>query len=149
MSENLIDEIKKRLNAQTIHELRQLGRALGVPHPADGKKQLLIDGILAVASGQKDPVPPAKRGAPPKSQVYDRQLASDILRCREVFLAKNIHEEERKPFEIFVASGDMDSLDYIGGGILEYDGENWFLRTTGCREDFIYDVFVNRHFVST
>ena len=90
MSENLIDELTKRLNAQTIHELRQLGRAIGVPHPADGKKQQLIEGILAVATGKKDSEPPAKRGAPPKSQVYDRQLASDILRCREIYLAKNI-----------------------------------------------------------
>ena len=149
MSENLIDELTKRLNAQTIHELRQLGRALGVPHPADGKKQLLIDGILAVASGQKDSIPPTKRGAPPKSQVYDRQLAADILRCREIFLAKNIRDEEIKPYEIFVASGDNTSLDYIGKGILEYDGEDWFLRTTGCRENFIYDVFVNKYFVTT
>ena len=147
MPENLIDELVKRLNAQTIHELRQLGRALGVPHPADGKKQLLIEGIIAVASGQKDPEQPNKRGAPPKSQVYDRQLAADILRCREIFLAKNFPKDERKPIEIFVASGDRDSLDFVGGGILEYDGENWFLRTTGCRENFVYDVFVNKHFV--
>ena len=149
MSENLIDELTKRLNAQTIHELRQLGRALGVPHPADGKKQLLIDGILAVASGQKDPEQPTKRGAPPKSQNYDRQLASDIFRCREIFLAKNLPTDEKKPIEIFVASGDNTALDFIGGGILEYDGENWFLRTKGCREDFINDVFVNKHFVNS
>ena len=147
MSENLIDELTKRLNAKTIHELRQLGRALGVPHPADGRKQLLIEGIIAVASGKKDPEPPAKRGAPPKSQVYDRQLASDILRCREIFLAENLDEEESRPSEIFVASDDNNSFDYIGGGILEFDGEEWFLRTTGCREDFIYDVFVNKRFV--
>lgn len=147
MSENLIEELTKRLNAKTIHELRQLGRALGVPHPADGKKNDLVDDILAVASGKKDPEQPSKRGAPPKSQEYDRRLAADILRCREVLLAKNLPDEERKPIEIFVASGDKNGLDYIGGGILECDGE-YFLRTTGCREDFVYDVFVNKHFVN-
>ena len=149
MPENLIEELTKRLNAKTIHELRQLGRALGVPHPADGKKEQLLAGILAVASGQKDSEPPTKRGAPPKSQEYDRRLAADILRCREIFLAKNLPEDDRKPIELFVASGDRNSLDYIGGGILEFDGENWFLRTTGCRENFVYDVFVNKHFVNT
>lgn len=149
MSENLLDELTKRLNAQTIHELRQLGRALGVPHPADGKKQLLIDEIILVASAQKDSEPPTKRGAPPKSQVYDRQLAADILRCREIFLAKSLSGDERKSKEMFVANGDNSSLDYIGGGILEYDGENWFLRTTGCCENFVYDIFVNKHFVNT
>ena len=150
MSQNLIDELTKRLNAKTIHELRQLGRALGVPHPADGKKELLIEGILAVASGKKDPEQPTKRGAPPKSQEYDRRLAADILRCREIFLINDMPTEERKaPHEIFVASPNSSSLDYTGGGILEYDGENWFLRTTGCREDFVHDVFVNKHFVNS
>lgn len=149
MSENLIDELTKRLNAKTIHELRQLGRALGVPHPADGKKNELVECILAVASGQKDSQIPTKRGAPPKSQEYDRRLAADILMCRESFLAKNLPKEERKPIEIFVGSGDNNTLDYIGGGILEYDGDKWFLRTTGCRENFISDVFVNNYFVNT
>ena len=148
MPENLIEELTKRLNAKTIHELRQLGRALGVPHPADGKKNDLVDDILAVASGKKDPEQPSKRGAPPKSQEYDRRLAADILRCREIFLSKNLPDDDRKSIEIFVASGDKNGLDYIGGGILEYDGENWFLRTTGCREDFVFDIFVNKHFVS-
>lgn len=148
MSENLIEELRKRLDAKTIHELRQLGRALGVPHPADGKKNLLVDGILAVASGKKDSEPPTKRGAPPKSQEYDRRLAADILRCREIFLAKNLpREEKRPPMEIFVASDDDNTLDYVGGGILEYDGENWFLRTTGCSENFVHDVFVNEQVV--
>ena len=149
MSENLIEELTKRLNAQTIHELRQLGRALGVPHPADGKKQQLIEGILAVATGKKDSEPPAKRGAPPKSQVYDRQLASDILRCREIYLAKNISNDERNPIEIFVANGDKNSLEYTGGGILDFDGEDWFLRTSGCCENIVYDVFVNKYFINT
>lgn len=149
MGENILDELTKRLNAKTIHELRQLGRALGVPHPADGKKNELVDEIIAVASAQKDSEPPTKRGAPPKSQEYDRQLASDILRCREIFLAKNLPTEGKTPSEIFVASGDGSTFDYIGGGILEYDGEEWFLRASGCREDFVSDIYVNKRFVST
>ena len=148
MPEHLIEELTKRLNAKTIHELRQLGRALGVPHPADGKKNDLVDDILAVASGAKDPEPPTKRGAPPKSQEYDRQLAADILRCREIYLIKNMPTQERESHDISVACGELDALEQIRGGILEYDGENWFLRTTGCREDFINDVFVNKYFVN-
>ena len=149
MAENLIDELIRRLNAKTIHELRQLGRALGVPHPADGKKSQLLEEIIAVASGRKDSAQSTKRGAPPKSQEYDRQLAADVLRCREIFLAKNLTVEENRPKEIFVANGNNGTLDYIGGGIMEYDGDTWFLRTTGCREDIGADVFVNRRFVET
>ncbi|MDE7439399.1 MAG: Rho termination factor N-terminal domain-containing protein, partial [Clostridia bacterium] len=122
MPESILEELTKRLNAKTIHELRQLGRALGVPHPADGKKDELVGEIIAVASAKKDSEPPSKRGAPPKSQEYDRQLAADLLRCREIFLAKNLPTEQ-KPSEIFVGSGDSSALDYIGGGILENDGD--------------------------
>ncbi len=149
MHDNLLQELTKRLNAKTIHELRQLGRALGVPHPADGKKNDLVDEIIAVASAKKDSEAPSRRGAPPKSQEYDRQLASDILRCREIFLAKDMATEERKPIEISVGNCNRDLLDYIGSGILEFDGEAWFLRTTGCRESFVSDIFVNKHFVNT
>ena len=147
MSENIIDELAKRLNAKTIHELRQLGRAIGVPHPADGKKNDLVDEIIAVASAKKDSEPPTKRGAPPKSQEYDRQLASDILRCREICLAKSLKTDDVKSFEIFVGSSSSAALDYIGKGILDFDGEECFLRTAGCREDFGSDIFVNRRFV--
>ena len=143
----ILNELARRLNAKTIHELRQLGRAIGVPHPADGKKDELVNEIIAVASAKKDSEPPTKRGAPPKSQEYDRQLAADILRCREIFLAKNL-TDENKPIEIFVGSGDYSALDYIGGGILENSGEEWFLRTTGCRENFVSDIFVNKYFVN-
>ena len=61
MQNNLKAELIVRLKAKTIHELRQLGRALGVPHPADGKKEQLLDGIMAVASGMKDPELPNHR----------------------------------------------------------------------------------------
>lgn len=149
MSSALKTEILNRLNGKTIHELRQLGRALGIPHPADGKKEQLLDNIMAVASGTKDPETPSKRGAPPKSQEYDRQLAADILRCREICLAGQLTEERQKPAEIFVANGDRNSLDYVDSGILENDGDRWFLRTTGCRENFSADVFVNEYFVKT
>ena len=96
MSESLKQEIFDRLNLKTIHELRQLGRAIGVPHPADGKKENLMDGIMAVATGEKDPETPSKRGAPPKSQEYDRQLASDIFRCREICLSAQINDDKKQ-----------------------------------------------------
>ncbi len=149
MSESLKQEIFDRLNLKTIHELRQLGRAIGVPHPADGKKENLMDGIMAVATGEKDPETPSKRGAPPKSQEYDRQLASDIFRCREICLSAQINDDKKADRKIFVANGDRNSLDYVDSGILECCGDKWFLRTTGCRENLSSDVFVNEYFVKT
>ena len=43
--EKLLEDIKARLNAKTIHDLRQVARAVGVPRPADGRKERLLDYI--------------------------------------------------------------------------------------------------------
>ena len=47
MSENLLEEIERRLNAKTIHDLRQVARAVGVPRPADGKKERILEYMLS------------------------------------------------------------------------------------------------------
>ncbi|HBN12752.1 MAG TPA: hypothetical protein DD415_03960, partial [Clostridiales bacterium] len=113
------DDLKRRLNAKTIHDLRQIGRAVGVVRPADGKKDRLIDCILSIAIGETDPAAPAVRGAHPKSQEYDRQLVADILRCREVSLSPD-GQEIQSGTEISVGSGaESDALDFVADGILE------------------------------
>lgn len=149
MTDNLIDDLVKKLNGENVYELRQLGRALGVPHSTDRIKNELIDEIIAIASAQKDSEMPTKRGAPAKSpNNYNRQLAAEVLRCREIFLEKTMPKRKKvEPHEICVANGAFVDLDFISGGILEFDGENWFLRTTGCKESCFSDVFVNNHFI--
>lgn len=147
MAEQIIDELEKRLNAKGLHELRRLGRALGVPHSSAYKFGELVNEILTVAKGEKDLEPLSNRGAPPKSQQYDNMLASDILRCREVFLAKNLKEEKNASREIFVANSGNDSLDFIGSGFLCEEGGNWVLKTVGYGGSFMSDIFVNKHFV--
>lgn len=143
-----IDELKKRLNAKTIHDLRQIGRAVGVVRPADGKKDRLVDCILLIASGKADPAAPAVRGAHPKSQEYDRQIVADILRCRETSLSGNVQDMQAVT-EISVGSGtESDALDFIANGILEKCDGRWFMRPNGRREKFFTRVIVNEFFIN-
>ncbi len=147
MSETLIEAIRKRLNRKTIHDLRQIGRAVGVHRPAEGKKDRLVDSITEIASGEADPVKPSNRGAHPKSCEYDRQLVADIFRCREICLSDNISEDETST-EMTVGSGlEGDALDFNAKGILEKSDGKWFIRVHGCKEDLCSDVFVSDYFI--
>lgn len=148
MSEKLLEEIERRLNAKTIHDLRQIARAVGVPRPADGRKERILDGIIQIASGKSDPAEPAVRGAHPKSAEYDRQLVADIFRCREINLSA-ITEADGTDIEMSVASGAAsDPLDFKAEGILEKSNGRWFMRVNGCRENFASDIFVNEYFIN-
>lgn len=150
MSGKLLEEIEKRLKAKTIHELRQVARALGVPRPADGRKERILEYILQIASGKSDPAEPSVRGAHPKSSEYDRQLVADVLRCREICLSEGGTGTVYKQSSVLsVGSGvGFDPLDFISEGILEKTDGKWFLRVNGGNEDFITDIFVSDYFVN-
>ena len=82
MSE-ILDSLTKKLKASGIHPLRQLGRAVGVYSPTNKKKEELIADILAIATNRADPVSNGNhRGAPPKSEDYDRALRREGARRR-------------------------------------------------------------------
>ena len=149
MSENLLEEIQRRLNAKTIHDLRQVARAVGVPRPADGRKERIVEYMLGIAAGTCDPVAPAARGAHPKSAEYDRQLVADIHRCREAHLTENSAENYRNTEvnELSVGSGDKQLFDFVSGGVLEKTDGKWFLRVNGCTGNILSDIFVNEFFV--
>lgn len=147
MAEKLIEEIERRLNAKTIHDIRQIARAVGVPRPADGRKERILDCIMKIASGESDPAVPSVRGAHPKSTEYDRQIVSDILRCREICLSANGGDEREKTY-IGVSSGaGFDPLDFTAEGLLCRSDGKWFLRVFGkggsCGDVFVNDFFVN------
>lgn len=148
MPGNMLEEIERRLKAKTIHDLRQIARAVGVPRPADGRKERILDYVVQIAAGKIDPAEPAVRGAHPKSLEYDRQLVSDILRCREISLSSK-SASENQPAEILVSSGAVsDPLDFTASGLLEKTDGKWFLRVNGCKQDFISDIFVNDYFIN-
>ena len=136
----LLDSLTKKLNASGIHALRQLGRAVGVYSPTNKKKDELVSAILLIASNRADPVPASRRGAPPKSDSYDRSLLADVERCRRYFAGSPEPGDEPQPD--YVASPELSVDEELYSGILENDGKFWFVRTGAG------DVFVNTSFVA-
>ena len=68
-----INVIIGRLKRKNIYELRQIARECGVACPTALKRDKLLEEIEKIALAKTEPTSPATRGAPPKSQEYDRQ----------------------------------------------------------------------------
>lgn len=136
----MLEDIQKRLQAKTIHDLRQVARAVGVHRPADGKKERVIENVMQIAEGKADPAAPSLRGAPPKSAEYDRRLVADILRCREICLSEN--PGTAAPQKLTVSSDGEDLLDFKSGGVLEKSDGKWFARGQTA------DIFVNEQIIA-
>lgn len=150
-SEKLLNQLAGRLGAKTIHELRQVARAVGVKCPAAGKKDRLVEDCLGIAAGKINPVPKKADGglvgAPPKSHEYDRQLVTDILACREKLnIVCPAAEEEAESIALTVNSGNAHLLDFTAEGILEKSAELWFMRTGLA--DTRKDIFVNEKLIN-
>ncbi|MDE6441624.1 MAG: hypothetical protein K2L12_02600 [Clostridia bacterium] len=146
MSEELIEDIRLRLDALSIYDIRQVAREVGVPQPTEGKKERLLTYIVDIATGTKDPEKRSPKGARPKSSSYDRNLVSDILKCREMYLLGEEAERDNTPFIMTVSSGS-DPLNFNGEGLLEKSGEKWFIRAAGNNGDLI-EVVVHDKFIS-
>lgn len=125
-----MEKLAKKLRASGIHTLRQLGRAVGVYSPTNKNKDELIDGILAIASNRADPAEVSRRGAPPKSESYDRELLAEVESCRR-YCAGFSSVGERPQNEMSVSSPCDGGEESICSGILEYDDKRWYIRTRG------------------
>jgi len=64
--------LEKRLNEYSIYALRAMARNIGVSSPTSKKKEHLIQEIMDIYLGKKQPVEAkTKQGRPPKSSGYD------------------------------------------------------------------------------
>lgn len=144
MNSEIISDIKLRAQRKTIHELRQIARAVGVVRPADGKKERLIEDIVKIAMCEIPPAPRSSRGAPPKSTMYDEQLVADIEECINYYSAlKNGANPAEDAVVVSDGTGQSPCV-----GILQCEDKNFFLRVNGCfpsREDvLVHESFVAR-----
>lgn len=148
MSE-LLDNLTKKLTASGIHPLRQLGRAVGVYSPTNKKKDELIEGILAIATNRAEPAEVSRRGAPPKSGDYDRELLAEIERCRRYYAGLSFTQTGDEPSnEISVSAPQGECEEEVFSGILECDEKFWFVRTRDMLVTPGGDVFVHSNFIN-
>lgn len=141
-----LEKIRDALDKKSIYELRQIGRAVGVQRPSDMKKIPLVESILAIAKNEAAPVSPSLRGAPPKSDMYDRALVGEIERCRQMLAERT--EEKLNVLQVNdgEAQGDEDGAVY--SGVLEFAEKYWFLRTQNYQISSMQDVFVPQSYVN-
>ena len=149
MASQLLQNLTEKLHGCGIHTLRQLGRAVGVYSPTNKKKEELIEDILAIATNRADPVVnESRRGAPPKSDEYDRTLLSDIERCRSYYSGLTLAEtrEELPVSEDAVCSPELADDEDVYAGVLENDQKSWFIR---IRDNaFVSRVHIGSEFIN-
>lgn len=145
MIEEMLESLKADLQSKSIHELRQVGRAVGVYSPTDKKKAPLIEEIMLIASGENDPCPRSTKGAPPKSDVYDFKLIKAVQDCRERCIRKARKEEQE--VDSMQVNSDEPENDKTYEGVLEMADKFWFLRTNNCQISSQEDVFIHNSFV--
>lgn len=143
--EQKLNDVRKRLEGINIHELRKIGRVVGVQSPTNKLFENLLEEILLIASGEKDPCPRSTKGKPPKSNEYNVELVSLINNCREDHIADkqaNLAQVERVQI-----ANDYDDNDKTYSGVLELADKYWFLRTDNCQISSKEDVFIHNSFV--
>lgn len=101
----MLSDIEERLVKKTIHEVRQIARAVGA-HSESSQKGKIIETIMSIVRGEITPQSPSKKGAPPKSDNPDLQLVRDINACRQYCLAVKEGKEENFTFGV---SADVPS----------------------------------------
>ncbi len=124
-------EYRLYLNSLPIMTLRVLGRNIGVEKSSSSNKDVLIESIIAILTGEAKPIPRSNRGAPPK-QSY---IAPEITERLEQIRKDSEYDPEKSVMHI--ASGETRASDYneqIYKGILEITANGYgFLRTNNCQ----------------
>lgn len=139
--EEMLADIRVRLHKKSIHEVRLIARAVGVHSPTDGKKDYIIEEIMAIASCKKQPSPRSARGAPPKSNDFDGVLVADIRACINYFNALNTGKDAGV-YEL------SDGSELNCSGILDMNGKYACLHVNGLRagdgDVYVAETVINR-----
>ncbi len=121
---------EEELDKLHLSVLREIGRQIGVKAPAGMVKDQLIKEIIAIQEGRLRPIPPSKRGAPPKIKI-------DVSE----FVAKEGDEVKKIVLkEPIVETGDGE---FIIEGVLEQHVSGYgFLRVNNY-ENSKEDIYVS------
>lgn len=77
---------REYLSKLSIHELRVVGRKIGVANSTEKKKDVLIEEIVAVLSGEQDPAEQSGRGAPLKNDHVNPQILERLESLQRKYL---------------------------------------------------------------
>ena len=99
------------LEELNVHCLRIIGREAGVKAPATLRKKILIEEIVAIQSGEKQPAKPTNKGRPIKNFVTEMSAEEEKeIIDRLTIIAEN---EVKKKFIAYVLSEVEKKLNEI------------------------------------
>ena len=91
MSEKSLNEFKYScriyLSTLSIGQLRSYGRNIGVAKSTTMKKEVLVEEIISVLSGEKPPISRSRKGAPVKNEFVEPEIPQKIEKLRIQFLS--------------------------------------------------------------
>ena len=97
---------REQLYDANIHSLRAIAREIGVHAPTCLNKKALIDEILQIENGTKQPCAPTKRGRPLKNDlenrngVHEQPTTSNLMDLKEnmkkEFISSVLREIEKQ-----------------------------------------------------
>ncbi len=127
---------KEILEVEHLTTVREIGRQMGVKSPSSMKKMKVINLILDIQKGKVEPVPPNKRGAPPKifvdvSKYYVKDEFNDDFK-----------PYDEKPLSKTTEFHDSDDSFEIEGVLEQHISGYGFLRTNNY-ENSKDDIYVS------
>lgn len=126
-------ELRKYLDLLPISTLRIAGRTYGVAKASVYNKDILIDYIVEVVSGDKQPAPQSKRGAPVKQNFLDPAVAAKLDEYKRLF-AQKAAAEPAESAQLGVSCRERAPDEAVFTGILEITpGGYGFLRAKNCQ----------------
>ncbi|MBQ7323271.1 MAG: hypothetical protein IJW96_01745 [Clostridia bacterium] len=76
---------REYLSQQGLAALRAYGREVGVGEPTKKSKSVLIDEIVAILMGEKEPIARSRRGAPVKDDFVDPKILAQIATLKKEY----------------------------------------------------------------
>jgi hypothetical protein len=76
---------REYLAQQGLAALRAYGREVGVGEPTKKSKSVLIDEIVAILMGEKEPIARSRRGAPVKDDFVDPKILAQIATLKKEY----------------------------------------------------------------
>ncbi len=158
---DIIQNLRDDLTKHSLSELRQIARAVGVKSPTELNKAPLIESILEIADGEKEPAVRSKKDASAKADSLSQGVEELIERCRKASFensgketGKTVQGDAIKPDEDEAGvlnqdrKSETEEEEHIYTGVLEFTEKFWFLRTNNFEITSSGDVFMHTSFVN-
>ena len=117
------NEFEKDLNSYRIHDLRDMARGYGVKSPTSLTKQQIIDEIVAILNGEKEPYKnSSKVGRPPINESISKMYSSDRVDSVYYDPLSGFDLVKQEEFDDVVFNSPYFSGDTYGAKEVELEG---------------------------